>query len=789
MKINMLRKSLIGFFVLACIVYTGIKVFATSDALDIQQNIGIQNKQEAEALIDIGERFNVAQDYKSAVRVWSKAARLDPNNQKIYQLIDNALKQAEYHAGLYKGWEKSEDLKAPFTDELSMMGRQVDQSAENMKAQVAAKETVSQAVADKPAVEEREAFIRKTFKDGQGFYDQGDYSSALNQWEKIVPLLPDGHELGKKINEFRGFWSQSKFFLAGKTDQDQTAALNQVFSEQTVRKISDLIVEAQAKLESQNRLSKDQELKAAQDLTAEQKIVEVAVEQGSALFKAGKISEAVQTLNAILPYMKDNRRLKTLLEEIQQNDQRAQIATKNSERADLVTRDVKNRWTESFESLLTNRLNKLKAQIQDAQDRESKAKISLSEEEKTAQTALTKGEALYEGGKIGEALATWTAAQPLFQDESRLKAGLEELRTNYDTLQVAERLANGAEAKDRASKLQSLEDFNTLVSKANDTLKAQVEIARSRRQKAISSLSLRQNSFSTILERGKDFYDKGQLAEALNEWSQLEPYLDDENFRYLLTSLQANTNAYEKVRQSAGEAQLAASKKLALPEDVADRLREANESLKFEIEKINFRQMEAEKNLETRRQWLYSHFTEGQALFAQGKYREAYEVWNDLLPYLQDSERLRVLIAEFNEDVKRMEYEQEQYQFFMDKQKQKFKTPLDLSKVLEDGIKNVKNKTSELASQSDVVQKDAASLQDKVNWTFLDGMVSYEQGKYEKAFQLWESITPYLEDGSRQKALIEEYRHKLNPVPMSMLPGIPLRKGEIEEIPNRKSDN
>ena len=108
----------------------------------------------------------------------------------------------------------------------------------------------------------------------------------------------------------------------------------------------------------------------------------------------------------------------------------------------------------------------------------------MFEDERIAKSALTKGEAFYEDGKVEEALATWTAAQPLFQDDTRLKSGLVDLRASYDMLRVAERLANEAETMDRASKFQSLEGFNTLVSQASDKLKTQIEEARSRRQEA-----------------------------------------------------------------------------------------------------------------------------------------------------------------------------------------------------------------------------------------------------------------------------------------------------------------
>lgn len=305
MKINMLKKFSISFFVLACIVYSGVKVSAISNESGIQQKIEIQNKQEVEALVDIGERFNSAQDYKSAVKVWSKAAKLDPNNQKIYRLIDNALEQAEYRAGLYKGWEKSENLKTPFTDELSMMSRQVNQNVENVKAQAAVKETVSQAASDKPALGEREVFIRKTFKDGQVFYDQGDYTSALNQWEKVVPLLPNGHELSKKINEFRDFLSKSKFFVTDKTNQDQAPALDQVILEQTVGKISDLMAGAQTKMKSA----------VPKDVVSRENKMKWAFLDGKIAFEKGHYEKAFQLWESITPYVEESAVQKAILEE------------------------------------------------------------------------------------------------------------------------------------------------------------------------------------------------------------------------------------------------------------------------------------------------------------------------------------------------------------------------------------------------------------------------------------------------------------------------------------------
>ena len=152
---------------------------------------------------------------------------------------------------------------------------------------------------------------------------------------------------------------------------------------------------------------------------------------------------------------------------------------------------------------------------------------------------------------------------------------------------------------------------------------------------------------------------------------------------------------------------------------------------------------------------------------------------------------MRYLLMELDKTVREFEHSQEIYQGTLQKGQDKIQPPGDLTKILQEGIQKMKVSVSETKQKTESVDKKTSLRRNQVNLTFLDGMVLYEQGKYEKAFQLWESITPYLEDGSRQKELIQEYRRKLgvNPPMGTGLAGTPLKKGGVEESsPFHKSD-
>lgn len=445
----------------------------------------------------------------------------------------------------------------------------------------ALKQEVSHDAAKKPGTDQREAIVRKTFNAGQAYYDRGDYDSALDQWEKIVPLLPEDHELAEEIDRFKRIWDRAKLSKAPLTNSEQIALFDKIVIDQSVKKISELLAEASGRLEAQIREVHDREAKAKQDIAAKQAFVQSVFEKGKSLYDQGKILEAVAEWNAISSYMRDSSKFKAALQEVQENYQRAETAKKTVGAAADKDRITKVPALDAFDVLLSETNNKLNAQIQDAAERQKKAEGSILAKQNFVLATFEKGNALYNKDKVSEAIGEWVQLIPYLDDEE-LKAAIRTAQTSYGLSEQARRSADEAESKNDHAQFKSPDDLNHFLTGAADKFRTQIRQSNAREAKAHAALLTKEAFVRSTLEKSLELYHQGKMLEAMMAWNDVLPYLEDGT---VIRDFETNFIASEKARKTADEAvAMLYSTKFQMPENLRDSLKAANTQLKLKTQ-------------------------------------------------------------------------------------------------------------------------------------------------------------------------------------------------------------
>jgi tetratricopeptide (TPR) repeat protein len=219
-----------------------------------------------------------------------------------------------------------------------------------------------------------------------------------------------------------------------------------------------------------------------------------------------------------------------------------------------------------------------------------------------ARSAFEKGKRLLSQGKVPEAIAEWNTIIPYMRDSSKFKADLEEVQQNYLQAEAAKKSAAAAADKDRDTKVSPLDAFDVLLSETNNKLKAEVRDANVRKQKAESSILVKQKFVLATFEKGNALYNKDKISEAISEWVRLIPYLDDEELKSAIRTARTNCNLSEQAKRSADEAESKNDQaRFRSPEDLNRLLIDAAGKVKIQMEQSKAQETKAPMDLGTGR--------------------------------------------------------------------------------------------------------------------------------------------------------------------------------------------
>ncbi len=560
------------------------------------------------------------------------------------------------------------------------------------------------AFAQKSQQTEIEGLIEK----GKAYHRLQNYQEALQTWGKAVELDPLNKEASSLIKEaliedFNQGLKGGKTLKPARLPHATAVPLEAVKPARASAHFMEIetlplpapaprslavdkgayLKDAARKLDAEVQSEQRSQVRLLNEAQNRQAILDLAFQNGKTFYEEGHPQEALREWKTLLPYVDDGGELKLLLADIEQNLEAIAVVKKSARRAAPAS-EV--RAEESLKAYLERSSNALKKNVEAVHAAREKSEAAASEKKAQTDALFENGRALYEQGRVVEALEEWKKLLPYLSDRARIEALMDEAGAAAKSADSASNDSRAA-AKRAAFKFESENSLAVLLSAAAEKKRSESGRLERVRQDVQASADKRRALVDTAFKKGKALYDQGKPDEALKEWELMLPeFQDPAGVQALMKEFdQANRAALEASAQ-AQKTQSLTHQKLGTPEGMALLLKEEGQRLKAETAIVGAANVAAQAQIKERQGLLDANFRKGKSLYAKGKVNEALEVWRSLLPRLEEADALNKLLLDVEQKHERLVNDQKLYERSLAAQpeKEKLKAPEGFRRTLEE---------------------------------------------------------------------------------------------------------
>ncbi len=457
---------------------------------------------------------------------------------------------------------------------------------------------------------------------------------------------------------------------------------------------------------------------------------------------------------------------------------------------------------------------------------------SVPETKESPRAAFQKGKNFYDQGKYAEAFKEWDSAGP-YVEGSAVKKTIDFLRSRVKNIVVSPTpeiqtvplppILIPAQMPETAPSLPPVseippaapapvlvkapeeipppalpvEDLQSISAQAGQKLEALAAANGVAKKSQDAAAALKnQKKIEASFRKGKALFGKGHYEEALKEWRELAPAFEDPaRAGALIQDLEKNTLAL----RAAEEALRSQEKepKSRLDSGVSERLEkilsEANSRLISNTQSEIKIQKEKDKQSEDAARktgWIEKTFEAGKTFFEKDQMDKAAETWEELLPYLANKDEVRRELAELRENRQKLGEIKELLKDQGVPRPETARVQKELEETLREAkarfasqtpqnLEPLKDHTLYLSTaggKKAKVNKDFSELQgvndQRRSWiqaTFEAGKDMYESGRTREAFQLWETLKPYLRQNPQIKAYIDKASVEVTVAPVKKI--------------------
>ena len=374
----------------------------------------------------------------------------------------------------------------------------IDEAVKKLEAEE--HRAASEAAARTKAADEnksRQATVDAAFERGKQAYEAGDLASAISAWKEAAGTLGD-ESLLVSINDLerrRQAILQAPAEVPAQGDIEAPAELKE------------MLEKAAAKSDDEARLASGKRSAATGKISRRQQEVSAAFEKGRRLYDAGDLDGALVEWETLAPSVEDGQTIRTLIASIRAD---REAARKASERPAAPTAV---RAPKELLNDLESASERTKAQVAEARARiveAEKASADSSAETLRVRESFEAGRALFQSGKIAEAIAEWEKLPA----SAGARASLSKLKENYRLLQETKKVSPPTAGETRAFSPKELEAF---LDTASRRMKAELSEAEARRAAREKPVREREGAVQSLFENGKLLYYQGRYDEALAE--------------------------------------------------------------------------------------------------------------------------------------------------------------------------------------------------------------------------------------------------------------------------------
>lgn len=607
-------------------------------------------------------------------------------------------------------------------------------------------------------VQQRQTQVLTALERARVYTQAGRIAEALAEFKKIAESLDDRSGAKALVRELDANYAR---FAAARQALDQELARKDE-KLPPPEGLGAILDQAAQTIASDSQALGVSRQTMENDLARRQAFVDKTFQNGKEMAVAGKWLEALYEWEKLLPYLDERSGIAGQMRDVKKSWQALQ-EDKRSNELFVATRynDLRMPFTEEMERMMLELDGTLQKQAAEAHAQRSQMEKTLAERQSWVETTFEKGKAYYEAGKFKEAVEFWTSLSPHLRDQEKVRALIQVLPQHLDALTKAQEAAARAESIS-TSPIEAPQGLAEAVERAAAGISQLSNEALSRTGKAEQADAQRRTAVNQLFEEGRTFAQNSQWEAAVKAWSGMLPHLaQPEKIKASLDNLAASHAAYVQALSSAAQAEADLNTKIEAPEELAPMLSEASFNLDKERQSTELARERTDKILTERQTAVEKLFTDGKALYDQGKLPDAFAAWRSMLPSVQGENELRGLLDKADQSYQLYVSAKEQNQQSLARKEMKLEAPPDLTMMLETINTQLRDQIFDMKTKSTQTEKMLADRKDWIDVTFQKGKLAYTQGRYQEAAAEWKTLLPFVEDGARLEQAISDFERNL----------------------------
>ncbi len=600
---------------------------------------------------------------------------------------------------------------------------------------------------------DRRATVASAIEKGRFFQQAGRLDQALGEWQKLLPYLDPASEEYALIEQFKQSYED---FSQADAKHRETFAKKDVKADipQDLKQL--LLKNSQDVLKKADSLRVERDNKES-DLKSAEAAVASAIEKGKLYYQTSRLDQAISEWEKLIPYLDAASEEKMLIENLRQSyrefDRASSQLKETVSQSDVkiaVPADLVKTLSTTTQDLVT-KANNLRAERQGLETK-------ISDRQTWAFSTLEKAAVYSKAGRPAEALDEWKKVADALEDPSgTTKASIRDLEAGLAQYRAAQQALNEALPK-KDAKLPMPTDLSTLIGDlktklADDTQRTQLSRAQMEKE-----LADRQAFVEKTFASGKALAAEGKSVEAVYDWEKLLPYLDEKsNPSMLLQDAKKQWQVLQEAKKS-NELFIATrykDNKIPFAEELNKLLTGLDADMQKSLIDAQAQRTTMEKSLAERQASVGATFEKGKAYYEVGKYKEALEFWGSLTPNLKDEPVLQSLLAGLPQKYEAMMQAQKAAQDAEAQKDALMAPPAGFSVALSAATQKLSAISVEAMGRAEKAKAGSNVKLNAVNQLFNEGQAFAEKGQWEAAIKAWSGLPPYLADGDKIKASVD----------------------------------
>ncbi len=724
--------------------------------MDLEETRRTEDRAKVQSSYDKGLAYFQAGRLKEAVDEWKKIIDhfQDSSNVRILlEQFDTNLQEKNAAQRLFDDVRSKPEVRIAITDEIRRIltdaSQKLVREAEDMR--IAGKNISSQH-------SDQQSLVQSTYEKGAVYLQAGRYREAVDEWKKLSDFWADGVASRALIDRFDALYQEKVYAeqALGIAKTKQNTKFN------APDDLEYLLNEANTHIVQQTESARAQQAKMQNEVQQRYMQMDAIWKKGQELLQQNKYREAVYEWDKLTIYLDENTGIKPTLENLKSQLQKMDQAKADTEKYIATTyREQRIPFADDLAKLLAELNNKIQSQTDGAKDQLSEMQKTTAEKEEWLKSTFEKGKTYYEVGKYKEAIEFWTSLKPVLKSNPELSSQMAGLMERYQQSIQAKKDAEAAEAK-RNEKFPVPDTLPQLLAAMNEKISSAQFEHMSRAEKAEQTLQDRSATMTSIYMKGKSLYEAEDYPGALKEWALLPGYLQDEpKIKVAVQQVEKSYQDYLNAKKQAADAEAKQNVKFATPDGFTSLLSDAVFKLDKERQEMDLSRSHNESIVAEKQSAVQKIFVEGKTFYDQGKLNEAFLTWRGLASQVEEGEDVEEALNKAEISYQTYVQAKDLNQQIIAKKEMKLKAPVELVELLRSANRSLTDQIFDAKNQAAQVNKMMADREKWIDTTFQAGQLAYKQGRYKEAVTEWNTLLPFIENGSDLKKLLSDFERNL----------------------------